>query len=225
MNDLLLYDKEVVCLNCEKKFKTKRVRASKIVVKKKDSDFCMHYEGEINPYYYEINVCPHCSFAFSASFKPLKPAVRENLRKNYLERAGQVDLCGKREDADALRSFKLALLCGTLADENIFNLGGICLRIAWLNRYLGQKEEEDKYLDKALECYREVYEKADITSLPLSEHKLLYLLGELSGRLGRFTETRTWFNILFSKRGIEPALNTLAREQWDEYKTAMANAL
>lgn len=221
MSDLL-YDKEMKCLYCEKKFITKKIRNSKIGVSKKDTDLCIHYTNEENPYFYEVWVCPHCGFAFNANFTELKPAQKEIVRKEYIERIGKIDLCGPRNSEEGVRAYKLTLLCASVAGQDSTTIAGLCLRIAWLYRFQNIKEEEDKYLLKAIDSFQEVYEKDDLTHNPLGEHKILYLLGELNGRLGNLSETRRWFNLLLSQRNIEPAINNLAREQWAEYKTSLA---
>jgi len=218
-----LYDKKVICLCCGNNFATKKMRQSKIVVNKKDSDFCTYYEGE-NPLFYEISVCPQCGFAFSENFTALKPAMGEVIRKEYVQNVNgkKLWLCDKRSLEDALKSFKLALICASLTDQSKMTVAGICMRIAWLYRYQNNKNEEHKYLAKAAALYENAYITGNINPLTMSENKLLYMIGELHGRLGNYEVTKKWFNILLSKRNIEPAINVLARDQWAEYKVAIA---
>ncbi len=216
-----LYDKKITCICCGENFKTKKVRTSRTIVKSKDTDFCVHYEG-INPYYYEINVCPYCGYAFTNNFSPLKFTKREEIKNQYLNKIGEMQLCGERSLADAVLCFKLALLCAELNEESNLCLAGLCMRIAWLYRYKGNKKEEDKFLARALSCYQEAYHKESFEKVKMGKDRLFYILGELNGRLGRYLETRNWFSLLFVERNIEPALNILARNQWLEYKTALA---
>ena len=63
-----LYDKEITCPVCEKKYKTKKVKSAAVKVDKKDSDFCMHFKGE-NPLYYSAYVCPHCGYSSTEKTK------------------------------------------------------------------------------------------------------------------------------------------------------------
>lgn len=222
MSDLL-YDKEINCLYCEGRFKTKKIRHSKLGVSKQDSDFCTYYTNEESPYYYEIWVCPHCGYAFNASSAKLKPAQKECVKKEYIARSGSIDLCGVRTWEEALLSYKLGLICASIAGDNNTNIAGICLRIAWLYRFSGSREEENKFLAKAVKVLEEIYEEEDLQRNPLGEQKIIYLLGELNGRLGNFNETRRWFNLLLTQRDIEPAIANLAREQWTEYKANLKN--
>lgn len=212
-----LYDRKVICLSCEKAFTSKKVRNSKIIIKKKDSDFCHYYDGE-NPYYYDVNICPHCGYAFLNSFLPVNPERRETLQKEYFSKIGQLNLSGKRTREDAIRCYKLALICASLNEESRTNSAAICMRLAWLYREKDDSEEEHKYLTKALAVYEAIYEYEDLERLALGKHRLYYLIGELNGRLGRLEETKRWFNLLLFEKGIEPALRNMAREQWDGYK-------
>lgn len=214
----ILYDREATCLCCGKTFKTKKVRKSKLILKKRDPDFCMHYEGE-TPYYYDISVCPHCSYAFSDSFSPIRKEYIDILEKEYLQKIGKVELCGERNHQDALRSYKLALLCGNFVNEPRIVLAGILLRIAWLYRFQGDTEEEKKYTVKALEQYTFVYEHEDANKAGLGEHRLWYLLGELNGAIGNMEEVRKWFNMIISDQTVEAALKKMTRERWEVYKT------
>jgi len=218
----LLYDKDIECLYCQSTFTTKKIRLSKVLVDKKDSDFCVHYTSDENPYYYEVWVCPHCGFAFNASFQELKPAQKEIVKKEYIQRIGSLNLCGPRTWEEALQAVKLALLCASLSGQSNSIIASLCLRIAWLNRFQGNRAEEEKFLGKAIQSLEEAYNNDNLAQSSLGEQKILYLLGELNGRLGNFAETRRWFNILLSQRNIEPAINNLAREQWAEYKSKLA---
>jgi len=73
-----LYDKRYRCLFCGQEFTNKKPRASSIRQIRRDPDFCGHYQGE-NPYFYEVAVCPHCGYAFTPDFTPVK---RENREKD-----------------------------------------------------------------------------------------------------------------------------------------------
>lgn len=221
MSDLL-FDKDTKCLCCEGDFTVQRIRNSKIAISKKDTDFCNYYTNEENPYYYEVWICPHCGFAYNANFKPLNPAQKETVYNEYCKRVTPLKLGSQRSLEDALQAFKLALVCASISGQDNTIIAGLFLRIAWLYRFQGNNEEETKFLAKAVEGFQDVYQNGDPKRNPLGEHKLIYLLGELNGRLGNYQEARRWFNMLLSQREIEPAIKNLARDQWMQYKSMMA---
>lgn len=220
MTTEVLYDKKVTCLYCEESFTTKKVRPSKVVIIKKDPDFCIHYQGE-NPYYYEIFVCPKCGFAFTANYSPLNEEKRGKLKGEYIERTGILQLCGPRNWEDALKSVKLALVTSFILKEPWTTLAGLSMRVAWLYREKGNSEEEKKYLAKAHHSYGQAYELEDLESMTMGKYRLYYILGELSGRLANYEDTRRWFNLLLSDKNVEQALKNTARSRWEIYKESI----
>lgn len=210
-----LYDKTVRCLYCEKEFTTKKVRSNHLFVKKRDSDFCVHYEQE-NPYFYEVNICPHCGFAFTESFSSSISAPRRQiLKEEYIDKIRDFQMQGKRTIEDAQRSFKLALVTATLLEESQLLKAGLCMRIAWLYRYQ-QDPEEKRFLQSALYFYQEVFKNTD--RLPISKHQLLYIIGELNLRLNREEDAKKWFSVLFGDRTADDKVVNMARNRWAEYR-------
>ncbi len=75
------YEKKVQCLFCHEPFSTTRIRSRFIRIERVDSDFYQEYKDpNLNPYYYEVDVCPYCGFAFSENFAPdFPPGAREDV--------------------------------------------------------------------------------------------------------------------------------------------------
>lgn len=212
-----LYEKTVSCLYCRKNFKTKKLRRSKIRIQRRDADFCTYYIG-INPLFYDVNVCPHCGFTFTDAFSNIPDLRREYMEKHYFTKIVVPQLCGTREIEDAVKSYKLALLCANLLGEKTFVLGNLCLRLAWLHRYLKDSREERRFLSHALELYEDLYQNERLDVIPIEEEKLVYLIGELHGRLGQYDKTRRWFSYIFTSRDLDPKWKALARDRWLEYR-------
>ena len=80
---------------------------------------------------------------------------------------------------------------------------------------VGDAEAERRALEAALEAYRLFFEKGDKLPEKLGEPGVVYLLGELSRRLGRFQEAREYFSKVLSMRALDdfPNIETLVREQ------------
>lgn len=216
------YDKTVVCPYCRKNFKTKRLRQSKIQVHKRDSDFCTYYTGD-NPLFYDVNVCPNCGLAFTDSFSEIPDKRKEDLENQYLKKITIPQMCGLREIADALKCYKLALLCANILREKTFVLANLCMRLSWLHRYLKEGEEEKRFLSHALELYEDLYQNERLDQIPMEEEKLVYLIGELNGRLGQYDKTRRWFSYIFTSRVFEQKWKKIARDRWLEYREIQAD--
>lgn len=211
-----LFQKSEICLYCQKKFKTMKVKTKAVRLLKQDTDFCPTYQGE-NPYYYTVNICPYCGMAFTEGFGPIRESVLSELRESYLNKVRGLNLCGPRTIQEAIKSFQLALLCAEIIQERDLIKANMCLAIAWLYRIKGDKEGEKTYLEKALNGFIYVYERDRAGSEELQ--KVLYLIGELYARQNQYEASAKWFNILFSQPVLEPAIETIARERWQEIRS------
>lgn len=211
--DDILYDKQHRCLACETEFTTKKVRSNRIRTVGHDSDLCSHFRGVI-PYYYESSVCPHCGFAFTDSFSPLKANQKEAIYADYTKRylpQGTPNLCDVRDENQAVLAFKLALGAGYAKGEEPRLLAGICMRLAWLNRMSKRTEEELEFLDAANRFFHVAFENQQDTK---NDAQFLHMLGDTSLRLGRLDQARQWFSQLFTPTYSSYAHLELARDAW-----------
>ncbi len=218
----LLYDKVIKCINCGQSFKTKRMRVNSVRMQTVDTDFCPHYLKE-NPIYYDVNVCPHCGLAFTDSFSPIIPVLRENLEKEYLTKIRSPQLCDERSWDDALRSYELAFLSSRILREKLLIQANLALRIAWLYRYQSRKAEEKRFLEYAVTLYVNMYETQDYDEEVMPDAKLMYIIGELFGRLEQWEKTRIWFSHLFMDKAADQKWRTRGRDRWLEYKNHQSN--
>ena len=208
-----LYRVKVTCLCCETVFETSKVRPSFKKVVKTDTDFCTYYK-DINPDYYVVRVCPSCGFSFTESFSQnLLPARK----KHYLDTIGSKwqskrDYGGERDAAMAMETFKLALITGQTVGEKERVIASILHHIAWMYRRDGKTEEEKRFLEYALDSYVRVYETDREAN---NSARLMYLIGELNRRLGRFHEAVRWFSRVVQDHSImDAAMIRASREQW-----------
>lgn len=218
-----LFLKNVDCPMCGKPFKTTKVRDSKIRLIKRDTDLFRQYEGP-NPYLYEINVCPECGFSYYDTFKQ---TLGDNQIERFIQTISQQwtkkDFCGERTAEQAIETYKLALLSSRIIGLKDSVLAGICLRICWLNRMIGNNDEEKKFMKGAVEFFEKAYDKEDLNaSEGLGPEMVVYLLGELNYRLGSNPDAVRWFNIALSKYNNDPAVKKhtidMIRDRWIEIK-------
>lgn len=215
--DNILYDKHYSCLACNSEFETKKVRSGKTRTTHIDSDLCSYFDG-IVPYYYEINICPQCGFAFTDSFAPLKTNQKQMIYEDYAKRylpQGVPNLCDERDEHEAILSFKLALGAGFAMKEQPKLLAGICMRLAWLHRMAERTEEEHDFIAAANRFFQVAYE----TQLDsLDDAYYLHMLGDTSLRLDRISEARRWFSQLFAPANSGYRYIELARDAWAEHR-------
>lgn len=227
MNDEL-YIKSVKCLACTSVFKTTKVKDSKVRLLKRDTDFFRYYEGA-NPYFYEINVCPSCGFAFSDN---LKHELNEKQLEKFISAVSHnwrnQDYGDQRDLNQAIETYKLAYLSGQVIGLKASVMAGICLRICWLYRLMENPEEEKRFINGAVGYFTNAYDSEDMTGNEgMTPEMLVYLLGELNFRLGNGSEAAKWFNIALSKYGRDPSVKKqtidMVRDRWLEIKDQVVN--
>lgn len=210
-----LYVKMVTCPICGNQFSSMKAKIKSCKVKKKDEDFCIHYE-DLNPMYYEVFVCPICAYAApETSFGEISEKEVKLLKEAFLGREVGRSFCSHRSLEDAIAVGKLAIYTAELRKANAGVLAGLCLKLAWLYRYKGDKQEEH-FLKYALINYLEAFDKEPLPIGNLNEISMIYILGELSRRLGKLDDAISWFGKAVSnpERKENPMIEKLAREQW-----------
>ena len=91
-------------------------------------------------------------------------------------------------------------------------------RVAWFYRIGGNADEERKFLSEALDFYLTAYHFEDLTDAKLSDLEILYLLGELSFRLGREADAVAVFEHLVRDSRLESkeAFRKMVHRRWYE---------
>ncbi len=211
-----LYQIKVVCSCCESSFETSRVRPSLKKAVKRDSDFCSYFK-EVNPDYYVVRVCPYCGFASTENFAE---RLSDKQKKAYLDKIGNQwqirDYGGNRDEADAMECYKLSLLSAQTVGENERVIAGLLHHIAWLYRYKGNAEQENRFLAFALGAYISVFENERDS---LNNARLLFLIGELHRRLGQYNDAVRWFSrVIHDKNITDSAMIRASREQWQSIR-------
>ncbi|SHI06269.1 DUF2225 domain-containing protein [Desulfosporosinus lacus] len=212
------YEKKLTCIYCGSPFITQRVRSRFSVPYRTDSDFCPHFrEGNYNPHYYFVNVCPECGFAFSEEFSEQFPLGSKELINSRIAKHWKKRNFGEERDLQqALESYKLAILAGTLKKEKNAVLAGLCLRLAWLYRTEDNTEQEKRFLVLALKAYEESFVHSDFADTSMSEIRVLFMIGELSRRLEQYKKAVSYFSKIIQHKDAdgETKIVNLAREQW-----------
>jgi uncharacterized protein len=212
------YEKKMTCSFCSKSFNTLKVRSRFSIPYQIDSDFCPHYrEGNYNPHFYFVNVCPECGFAFSEEFSDHFPVgAKEVIRVQITGHWTKRNFSQVRDIHQALESYKLAILAGSLKKEKNAVLAGLCLRLSWLYRIENNTEQEKRFQDLSLKAYEESFAHSDFTGTSMSEIKVLFIIGELSRRSGQFKKAVSYFSMVIQHKNAkdEQKIVNLAREQW-----------
>ncbi|WP_432352577.1 DUF2225 domain-containing protein [Sporosarcina sp. A2] len=216
------YDKKMVCLNCKESFTTTKVRSRFARVVSTDSDFKPNYaDSDVNPMFYNIAVCPSCGFSFTDDFAPyFAPGTKEQIASVITAGWQPHSLGGERSLEEAISTYKLGYLTAIVKKEKPLTTAGITARTAWLYRIMENRAEEQRFLTLARNLYEEAYSVADHVGTQMSEPRVLYMVGELSCRIGDREKAVQYFSKIIEtqKTSTEPQLIELAKERWQEIR-------
>ncbi len=208
-----LYESKQECICCGEVYASSRVRPSFKKTDRMDSDFCGYYKNDINPDYYVIRVCPHCGFASTENgFKSLSDAQKDNYYKQAGANWKGRSYTGERNVEEALECYKLALLSAQATNAPERNIAALLHHIAWLYRYMQNKEQEQRFLNFALHSYIKVFEEESNAAV---NARLMYMIGELYRRTSNDNEAVRWFSrVINTKEIMDGAMIAASRAQW-----------
>ncbi len=218
-----LYDRKVECSICTNTYVTKKIRSRYIRVDRNDTDFCSFYTStQLNPLLYYVSVCPSCGFSSSEECTTyFPPKSKELIQQKICNNWHGLDYGQERSLDLAINSYKLAIYCSMLKKERHISFAGLYLRLAWL--YRTEKinpQEEHRFLRLALDEYVLSYSVDDYTDTAFSETKLLYLIGDLSRRLGLEGQAIRYFSRVIEKQKetTEKEIVQMAKDRWSEMR-------
>ncbi|QCR33364.1 DUF2225 domain-containing protein [Lysinibacillus sp. SGAir0095] len=212
------YEKKVECISCKKSFTTTKIRSKLVKVESTDTDFCPTYsESSVPAYYYNVFVCEHCGFSFTEDFsKYFAPGIKDQIFNQISTKWVQRSYHSERSISQALETYKLAFVSGSIKKEKSVTLAGLALRIAWIYRKLQNNSQEQRFLNLSRDLYIESYSTEDYASTQMSDTRVIYMIAELSRRIGDIDlATRYYSKIIENQRvGGEAKVIEMAKEQW-----------
>jgi len=121
---------------------------------------------------------------------------------------------------EGIMTYKLGILSGTLKKEKFVNMAGLALRTAWLYRLQDKQEEEIRFLEMARNRYAESYSNDDYNGTQMSESRMLYLIAELSRKIGDIEYATRYFSKVIEKQNssLEPTIVEMAKDRWHEIR-------
>ncbi len=216
------YDKKVECIYCKHNFTTIRILSRFVRVLSHDSDFKPVYSNpEVNPIFYNVAVCPHCGFSFTDDFSPyFAPGTEEDISIRITSQWNGRSFGAERDIDKAIETYKLAYLSAMFKKEKALTLAGLTLRIAWLYRDKGAEVEEQRFLTVARNFYNASFSEGDFVGTQMSETRVLYLIAELSWKIGDKDEAIKSFSRALERQrtSSEPKLIEMVKERWQDIR-------
>lgn len=212
---------EKECPICSKKFQVTRTR-SRLIKISQDSDFCVHYK-DFNPYYYTIWVCAHCGYAAEEKhFDQLKESDKKKIADFLSNKKVGIQHKETRNREDAVAAYKLAIYFADMIEVPASRMAGLYLKLGWLYREGGDIELEQGILQRSLEYYVKALVTERFPIGALSDVAVTYLIGDLHRRLGDNEKAAQYLSQVIGDHRAkrEPTIYNLARDLWQEIRTA-----
>lgn len=191
-----LYNSKIKCPVCESSIEYTKVKSKSIRLLKQDTDFCPWYEEE-NPIFYEAVICPECGYgSHVTTFEKVNRHEKAKIKEKITPRWNKRAFTGSRTIEKSLEAFKIVLMNLVAREADKSDIAKICLRIAWLYRYKGDEEQENRFLEFALKNYKMAYHGEELSDGKLDEYICMFIIGELSKRLGKLNESSQWLSRL-----------------------------
>lgn len=189
-----LFDKHIVCPVCNSHFKNKTVKSKSPRIISKDSDFFIRY-SVVNPYFYDVVICNSCGYAaMKSDFENIKSHKKELVLSNVTPKWKPRQYTDIIDETLAIERYKLALLNALLLNLQDSTKAMISLKIAWMFRLLNNSDHEKVFLKQALDGFNSAYTCEVFPIYGLQRDSLMYLLGELSRKLGDYQNALQWFS-------------------------------
>ncbi len=218
------YSKKFTCPLCARETPSLVAKTDCVQEESVDTDMCTHYRL-VNPTFYFVVVCRHCGFAFpESSMDKIRPAKARLVNQQLPQICSKQDFSGVRTIDDAISAYRLAITCQNLAGAKNAVMGRLYMLMSCLCRHKKMQKEERDCMKTALEYLEKAYNYE--TSVDArAELNLIYLIGELYGRLGRPGKAVEWFKqvVVHPNRQSNPYIVNMARDRWQDFKLQKMN--
>lgn len=208
-----LYEKTVNCPVCGKETKIKAVRSNVSKMTKRDSDFMIYYDV-VNPMLYEIMYCKVCGYAgLPGDFSSLTGIQRKAVLAKITPSWKSKEYPEIYDVDNAIEQHKLALLNAVVKESKPSGKAILCLKISWLYRLKGDRDQELVFQKQAVQGWELAYENEDFPLYGLDIYSALYLIGELYRRIGDNEKALRYFGMVLSDVKASPKIKEKARDQ------------
>ncbi len=213
------------CPICEQECMSPRTRSTKLKLINTDQDLRPYHVG-VDTVFYEVIVCSHCGYASIAkTFNNVKDDAIDNI-KSYLNNINYSELCANDFNiVTAIKRFFLAIKLLSLKNSKNSEYSYIYLRLAWLYRVFEEEPDslKNEYLatKKALEYGEKAYLEEDMPFLDIDSSVFVYLLAEMSRRVGQYDKAFNYVSTVLLNRDISPRLRSRAEDTKELIKISL----
>ena len=205
-----LYPKKIMCTVCDKEFTKQMVRTTKLRVLSVDTDFRSAYK-DIDPNRYEVTLCSNCGYAalpthFDKIMNRQKEAIIEKIKPNYKHVEHEMPLSLD----DTVSIYKQAFACADAINAKVSVKAFLSLRLAWVYRDEGKKDEELLLIKDVYEGLKEAFSTENFPLGNMDEATAKYIIADMARRTGQMGEAMRWVADVVVGKGISSSIKDRA---------------
>ena len=207
-----------VCENLTRVVKTK----TRQIVDTRDVDLCIHYKN-FNPYLYYVWACENCGYAAEETkfLSPMPKRTRGRIKSFLISNNLVMPFLRERNIQEAMSFYEMAILFSEAFEPSAGRQAGLYQKMAWIQRYEGNNEEELKYLKKTAELYEESFGTERYPIGNVNNTTAMYITAATHYLLKEFeSATKLLSRIIenHSLRSSSPNLYDRARDLWQDIR-------
>lgn len=215
MDEKILKEIDYTCPICNQEFSSLRIRDGAGTFIDTDSDLRPYFK-EVDPVKYEVVTCKYCGYSsISKTFDKVRPD-RVDIIESKLDEIFDNNRIfdGDYDYETAIYRFKLAI---KISEERLLQKGEmfyLYLKLAWLFRAIGGTNNlkyEFVSLKRALEYGEEALINESMPIIDIDSQVFVYLLGEISRRLGYFDKALKYITQIVTDQSATPRLKERAQ--------------
>lgn len=229
-----LLEKSVQCKVCDRKFKTKMVKNSRLRRLEPDKDLRPRFL-HIDTLKYDVSSCPYCGYtAMNRYFDHIAPVqiklIREEISSKFQPTMFESEKVISYDKA--IERYKLALLNTVVKRGKSSEKAYTCLKIAWLLREKIStmpeateaekqekkrcKEEEEKFYQQAYDGFLMAIAKEPFPICGMGQNILDYMLAYMSFHFGKYENASKFLGEVLTSHSSTRKMKDKALDLKDE---------
>ncbi len=207
-----LFEAEIVCPVCEKKFNTSKVKSKRARLINIETDLRPVYDV-LDSVAYDTISCTHCRYtASNTNFNDVKPSDKEILIKGIASNVTKNEHTLVYSYEYAMDRYKLAILSSKLKNAPDSESAFYFMKLAWLYRSVKDKVREYYFLEQAYEGYSKAFTEEKFPIMGNDEQTFKLITGEIARRIGRIEEAKKWIGSLIVDKSTNEKIKTRAKD-------------